>query len=130
MILPVTLSTAAAAAILTLWLMARCGGMRAKKKIIHGDGGDAHLARRMRAQLNFVESAPFILLLIAAVELAGKGGMWLPYVAALYIIGRILHPLGMEGETLTFMRGAGATITMLTLFGLAVYAAMIASGVV
>ena len=129
-VLPVTLSTLAAAAILTIWLMARTGRVRAKSGVVHGDGGNPQLTRRMRAQLNFVESAPFILLLIAAIELSGRGGLWLSIVAGLYIVGRVCHALGMDGEEVTKLRGVGVAVTMLTLLGLAVYAALIAGGVV
>lgn len=129
MLLPVTLCTAAAAAILTIWLMVRIGQIRRAAGIGHGDGGNPALIRRMRAQLNFVESAPFILVLIAGIELSGKGGDWLPYVAGAYIIGRVAHGLGMDAETGSKARMVGVAITMLTLLGLAIVAALIAGGV-
>lgn len=129
MLLPVTLSTAAAAAILTIWLMVRIGQLRNKEKILHGDGGNAALTRRMRAQLNFVESAPFVLVLIAAIELSGKGGVWLPWVAGIFIIGRVLHAIGMDSETGNKPRMIGVLITMLTLLGLAIFAALVAARV-
>ncbi|MBD3730405.1 MAG: MAPEG family protein [Sphingomonadales bacterium] len=129
MILPVTLSLAAACAVLTLWLMLRCGQVRVKKEILHGDGGDGQLSRRMRAQLNFVESAPFVVALVGLVELAGKGGRWLAIVAAIYVAARIAHVFGMERQDTNMLRGAGVGITMLTLLGLAIYAALITAGI-
>lgn len=129
MLLPVTLCTAAAAGILTLWMMVRTGQVRAKAHIAHGDGDNPHLIRRMRAQLNFVESAPFILLLIAGIELSGKGGQWLGYIAAFYILGRIAHTVGMDNEEVGKPRMIGVAITMLTLIGLSVVAVLIAAGV-
>ncbi|MCB2089647.1 MAG: MAPEG family protein [Sphingomonadaceae bacterium] len=129
MLLPVTMSLAAACAVLTLWLMLRCGQTRVKKEILHGDGGDAQMGRRMRAQLNFVESAPFILAMVGLLEAAGKGGMWLAWVAAAFVIARILHAFGMESDQTNWMRGAGVGITMLTLLGLAIYSALVAAGV-
>ena len=63
-ILPVTLTAAAAAAIINLWLAIRVGQMRGTTKTIHGDDAGGPLTRRMRAQLNFVETAPFVLALI------------------------------------------------------------------
>lgn len=128
-ILPVTLCTGAAACVLTIWMMMRTGKLRGTSKILHGDGGDPALIRRMRAQLNFVESAPFILLLIAAIELSGKGSTWLPYVAGIYILGRVAHAMGMDAETVSKARMAGVMITMLTLLGLSIVAVLIASGV-
>lgn len=129
MILTVTLSTAAALAILSVWLMMRAGRVRAQEKILHGDGGSPVSMRRMRAQLNFVETAPFILALIALIELAGKGGAWLPYVAGIYVIGRVAHPLGMDSDQISKLRMFGVAVTMLTLVGLAVVAVLIQLGI-
>ncbi|WP_427969898.1 MAPEG family protein [Altererythrobacter sp.] len=127
-ILPVTLSSAAAAAILAIWLMIRVGQVRVAEKVSVGDGGNEKVIRRMRAHANFVESAPFVVLLIGAIELAGKGGMWLPYVAGIYFIGRILHGFGMEGGSLGWGRTVGVFVTLLTLLGLGIYAALVGGG--
>lgn len=129
-LLPVTLCTGAASCILAMWMMMRTGKLRGDLKIMHGDGGNPALIRRMRAHLNFVESAPFILLLIAAIELSGKGAPWLPYVAGIYILGRVAHTMGMEAENVSKARMAGVTITMLTLLGLSVVAVLIATRVI
>ena len=129
MLLPVTLCTAAAAAILTIWMMARTGKLRGQTKVMHGDGGDPALIRRMRAQLNFVESAPFVLFLIAMIEISGKGGQWLAFVAAVYILGRVAHTMGMDAETVSKPRMVGVMVTMLTLLGLSIVAVLIAARV-
>jgi uncharacterized membrane protein YecN with MAPEG domain len=76
MILPTTLCLAAAAAIVNIWLAIRCGKVRASEKVSVGDGGNENLVRRMRAQANFIEQVPLTLALVAAVELAGKGGLF------------------------------------------------------
>ncbi|HAU21764.1 MAG TPA: GST-like protein [Erythrobacter sp.] len=128
MFLPVTLSSAAAAAILAVWLMIRVGQVRSREGVSVGDGGNEVVIRRMRAHANFVESAPFVVLLIAAIELAGKGGEWLPYVAGVYFIGRIAHGLGMDGTTFAQGRAIGTIITLLALAGLAIVAALIGMG--
>lgn len=130
MILPVTLSSVAAAALISIWLMMRVGKMRGQFKIMHGDGGNDALIRRMRAQLNFVENAPFVLLLIAAIELSGKGGQWLAYVAGIFMLARIAHGIGMDSATVSKPRMVGVMVTMLTLLGLAIYAALITTGLV
>lgn len=129
MLLPVTLTAAAAAAILGIWLMIRVGQVRGSEKVSIGDGGNDKVIRRMRAHANFVESAPFVLALIAAIELAGKGSAWLPYVAGLYMLGRIAHGVGMDDGTFGKGRMVGTLITMLTLLGLAIVATLIAMGV-
>ena len=71
MILPMTLTMAAASTLLNIWLGMRVGKMRQAHKVSIGDGGALPLIARMRAQANFVEYAPFflvLLLLIAEVQ--------------------------------------------------------------
>ncbi len=128
MLLTTTLTSAAAAAIINIWLSIRCGQIRTKAGISIGTGGNEMLERRMRAQSNFVENTPWILALIAALELASKGGQWLPYVAGIYMLGRVAHGLGMDGTGFTKGRMIGTLITMATQLGLALVAALVATG--
>ena len=128
-VLPVTLAAAAAAAVLNLWLSIRIGAVRRALDISVGDGGSESLQRRMRAQANFVENTPFVLALIAAIELTGRGSGWLSLVAAAYMIGRVLHGFGMDGGNWGWGRMVGTLVTMLVLLGLAVVAALVAMGV-
>ena len=74
-VLPITLTSAAAAALINIWLALRVGQLRLATKTVHGDDAGGPLTRRMRAQLNFVENTAFVLILIAAIELAGNGGV-------------------------------------------------------
>lgn len=127
-VLPVTLCAAAAAAILNIWLSIRVGQIRRSAKVSIGDDAGGPLTARMRAQLNFVENTAFVLILIAAIELAGAGGQWLAWVSGLYMIGRVAHGLGMDGGPLGAGRAVGTLITMLTQLGLAVVAVMAATG--
>lgn len=129
LILPVTLSSAAAAAILAIWLMIRVGQVRMSEKVDVGDGGNEKVIRRMRAHANFVENAPFALALIGAIEITGKGEPWLAYVAAIFFVARILHALGMDGGALGKGRPIGIVLSMLTLLGLAICAMLILLGV-
>ena len=129
-LLPLTLATAGAAAILNVWLMMRIGAVRRAEKIFLGDEDNDNLIRRMRAQANFVETTPFVLILIAAIELSGEAGLWLSYVAGIYILGRIGHAFGMDGGALSKGRMVGTIITILTLLGLGIYAALIAARVI
>jgi uncharacterized membrane protein YecN with MAPEG domain len=128
-VLPVTLAAAAAAAMLNIWLSIRIGAMRTSLKISVGDGGSEPLQRRMRAQLNYVENTAFVLVLIAAIELAGAGSWWLAYVAAVYFLGRVAHGFGMDGGKAGPGRMVGTLTTMLTQLGLAVVAVLVAAGV-
>lgn len=128
MILQTTLSLAAAAALITIWHMMRIGRVRMNEKIIHGDGGNPALIRRMRAQANFGESTPFVLIFIAAIELTAKGGTWLAIVGALFMLGRVLHAIGMDKAEPNPLRMIGTLFSMLTLLGLGVVAVLISLG--
>lgn len=128
MILPTTLAMAAAAALINIWLAMRCGRVRGKESISIGTGGSDLMERRMRAQLNFVENTPWVLALVALLELAGKGGQWLAIVAAVYMLGRIAHALGMDPDGFAKGRTIGTLITLLAQLGLAVVAALVLLG--
>lgn len=128
MILQTTLSLSAAAAIINIWLGIRTGQVRIGKKIMHGDGGDALLLQRMRAQANFVENTPFALFLIAAIELTGKGNQWLAIVGSIFMLARVAHAFGMDRAGPNPLRAGGFIITLLVQLGLAVMAVLIALG--
>ena len=129
MILPVTLCAAAAAAIINIWLSIRIGQLRVRHKVSIGDDAGGPLTARMRAQLNFVENTAFVLILIGAIELAGKGSWWLSLVAAAYFLGRVAHGFGMDGGNWGWGRMVGTLTTMLVQLGLAVVAVLVAAGV-
>ena len=126
MIVPVTLAMAAAAAIINVWLGLRIGAVRRAAKVSHGDGGDPLLARRMRAQLNFAENTPFVLVLILAIELSTAATGTLAVVGLAYMIARVAHGLGMDAERAGAPRVIGTVITLTVLAGLAVWAVVLA----
>lgn len=98
LLLPTTLCLAAAALVINFWLSMRCGKVRMANKIDVGDGGNDLMIRRMRAHANFIEQTPLILIGIGLVELAGKGGAWLAPAGAVFMIGRVCHAIGMDGN--------------------------------
>jgi len=127
MILPTTLCLAAAALLINFWLGMRIGKIRMSRKIEMGDGGDLALIARMRAQANFIENTPLFLILVGLIELAGKGGWWLPVAGALFMLGRVAHAFGMDGN---FKPGRpiGTASAYLIQLGLAIFAVLIALG--
>lgn len=127
MVLTTTLSMAAAAAVINIWLGMRIGTLRHKLDISVGDGGNELMTRRMRAQLNFVENAPLTLILCAAVEIAGKGGAWLAPLMAVFMIGRITHAIGMDGG-FKAGRPIGFLTALVANIGLAVVAVLVSLG--
>lgn len=123
MILPITLTVAGAAALINIWLMMRVGQVRGSEKVSIGDGGNEKVIRRMRAHSNYIESAPFVLVLVGAIELASTTSpTWLWIVAGLFLLGRVAHGVGMDDGKFGKGRMIGTTVTMLTLLGLGVYA--------
>ncbi|WP_159976024.1 MULTISPECIES: MAPEG family protein [unclassified Novosphingobium] len=128
MILQTTLSLAAAAAVLNFWLAVRTGKVRFGSKVWHGDGGNPILLQRMRAHSNYVENTPFVLILIAAIEMTGKGGTWLAVVGSLYMLARIAHAFGMDKAEQSPLRAIGFITTVLVLLGLSAMAILIALG--
>ncbi|WP_457310041.1 MAPEG family protein [Sphingomonas sp. UYAg733] len=118
--LPVTLVTAGGAALIALWLAIRVGQVRTTAKVSIGDGGDERLICRMRAQANFVEYAPFIVILIGLLEFTAGTATWLWVASTLFLLARVAHPLGMDG--LKYARMAGTLVTFLLLLGLGGYA--------
>jgi uncharacterized membrane protein YecN with MAPEG domain len=124
MILPITLTITGAAALLNIWLARRVGQMRMAHKISIGDGGNEALTARMRAQANFIEYTPFVLILIGLIELAEGSRLWLWIVGVVYILARIAHGFGMDRprpDPLR-LRMIGTMTTGVILLGLALYA--------
>jgi len=120
--LPITMVTAGGAALINVWLAFRIGQVRRQSGVMLGDGGDARLTARMRAQANFVESAPFILILIGLIELGEGPSLWLWIVSTAFLIARVAHPFGMDG--VRWCRTIGAAVTLLILLGLGLYAVL------
>jgi uncharacterized protein len=121
-ILPITLTIAGAAAIVNIWLAIRIVTIRLKAKVLIGDGGNPLLAARMRAQLNYSEYTPLVLILMGLIELARGTQTWLWAAGILYILGRTLHPFGMDKQTPHPLRAVGILTTWIVLIGLAGYA--------
>ncbi|HSI19143.1 MAG TPA: MAPEG family protein [Sphingomonas sp.] len=121
--LPVTLMAAGGSALIAFWLALRTGSARRAAKVSIGDGGDMRLIARMRAQANFTEYVPFVLILIALIEVTTGTSTWLWIAGALLLIGRVAHGLGMDG--LRGGRAFGTATTFLLLVGLGLYAVAI-----
>src|SRR5205823_13640558 len=87
--IPITLLTAAAATAINFWLGGRISALRRDFKVSVGDGGHEPLLRRMRAQANFIENAPFFLILLGGLELSGANRVGLAAIAAILVLARI-----------------------------------------
>ncbi|WAT18731.1 MAPEG family protein [Aurantiacibacter sp. MUD11] len=128
--LHITLLSAGLAALINLWLSMRCGKARQAAKVAHGDGGDVALGRHMRAHANFAEYTPIALVLILVLELSGQAGWLLGSTALVFLLGRVLHAIGMQDEKPALPRMLGMMTTMLPYLIWIVWAALVAFEVV
>ncbi len=96
-------------------------GSRRKHGVSVGDGGKEELLRAIRAQANLAEYTPIALILIACLEI-NHAPWWLTFVlASAFVIGRLLHPIGMKNPDSPLQpRSKGMQLTLLALLGLGV----------
>ncbi|WCT73150.1 MAPEG family protein [Sphingomonas naphthae] len=123
----ITLLYAAAFALLNLWLSVRVATVRIKGGTMDGHGGDGSLLhKRGRAHANFNEYVPIALVLMLVLELrvGHAAGLWA--LGAALIVGRLLHPFGLERPAPNPFRMAGILLTWLATLGLALWAIYLA----
>jgi hypothetical protein len=122
---PVTLATAAACVLLNIWLGGRIAAFRRDFKVSVGDGGQEPLLRRMRAQANFIENAPFVLILLGLIELSGGNRSELIGIAIVFVAARISHAIGMDRAELRRWRMYGMLGTTFVNIVLVVWAVVL-----
>jgi hypothetical protein len=109
----VTMLTAGLLALLLMFLGAYVIAGRVKFKIDLGDGGNAAMRQRIRAQANFVEYVPLALILLLLVEKEAIGPRWLAVATgATLVIARLWHAQGLlskEGASLGRFMGTNLT---------------------
>ena len=76
----------------------------------------------MRAHANFIEYAPFFLILLGLIEAASGSETWLWGAGMVFILARLAHPFGMDRPAPNVLRMGGILLTWLVLLGLAAYA--------
>lgn len=96
--------------------------VRRSARISLGDGGNADLERRVRAQGNAAEYMPIGLILIAMGEINGIHGAALLIVGGVFMLGRLMH-----GWAFSFTNGSmvarvlGMHLTLWPIMGLAIW---------
>ncbi|MCZ8167156.1 MAPEG family protein [Silanimonas sp.] len=112
---------AALCALLILALSFRIVGLRRRLKVGIGDGGDAGLARAIRAQANAVEYVPLMLVMLLVAENNGAGVVFVHVCGAGLVLARVLHAVGLSGSAGTsfgrFWGTLGTWILLLVLSG-------------
>jgi hypothetical protein len=120
-----TLIIAVALAVVNLWLSIRTGQARQAAKVSVGDGDNPLLRARMRAHANFIEYVPMALILMALIDSSGSNSQLLWLLGIALVIGRILHPFGMERPSPNPFRIGGILLTYLVTIALIVWAVVI-----
>jgi len=94
---------------------------RQKYDVSIGDGDHEDLFRAIRAHANLTEYAPIALILLACLEI-NRAPLWIVSIlAAMFIIGRLLHPVGMKSSKSPWQaRVWGIQLTLLSLIAIGV----------
>ena len=120
----ITAATAAILAVFQMFLMLYVANGRGKFKTGLGDGGHPGLIRRIRIHGNLAENAPLFLILLGLVEISQRWPTYVPIVAAVFVIARVSHALGLSMSSgpsvFRFIGVLGNFGTMLTLAALIV----------
>lgn len=129
MIFPqITAITAAAIALLQMYLMLSVGFARARSRVGIGDGGHESLALLIRRHGNLIENAPTFLILLALIELGGGVHWAVVTLAAVFLIARFAHAIAFTRSSGAHpLRPVGAFGTALSIIGAAVYLLWMAS---
>lgn len=104
---------------------------RRANRLSLGDEGDRSLLRRMRAQANCAEYAPFGLLLLLLLELQGASLGMLHAMGACLLLGRAFHAYGFASKPMNLpMRQAGMILTFVQLIATSLSLSLVATGVI
>ena len=117
--LPITSFYAAFFGLLLFALSVLVIRARVQCRIAIGLGEDIRMLRASRAQGNFIEYAPMILILLGLLELAGTRPFLLHALGGLALAGRVAHAMGISREPENLkLRQLGMALTF-TVLGLA-----------
>jgi uncharacterized membrane protein YecN with MAPEG domain len=113
--IPVTLGSAGLLGLFYIVLSLLVVRARGSYKVSIGDGSDKPgaegLAILIRSHGNFSEYVPLALILLGGIEAAGASHTLCLILAAMLIIGRILHPIGLGRPAPNPYRAGGAMLT-------------------
>jgi uncharacterized protein len=124
--LPITLTTASLLAVLLFVLSIRVIQARVKNGVSLGIANHPELEVRVRSQANLIEYAPIVLILMGLIESAGGSRTILLAAAAVFIVARLAHPLGMPKPAPNALRFVGTIGSFLTLVSLGIYGMILA----
>lgn len=95
-------------------LMVRVAMMRQRTQVEIGDNNDPALLRRIRAHGNFIETAPYALIVMALAESLGAYPIALHVSGLALLVGRVLHAIGLSHEPhhILALRASGIMLTL------------------
>ena len=105
--------------LLMAWLALQTIKMRRANRVKLGDGGSLALQSAIRAQGNFAEYMPIVLILLFLLEYNGMYYLVIHAVGMAFLIGRWIHAQGLLKDNLRY-RMRGMSFTLVILIGLAV----------
>ena len=112
--MPITVFYAALLAVVGVYLSFRAGSMRGKAKVSVGHGESMDLLTEIRRHGNFAEYVPIALILMAGIELGGSSATLMHSLGAVFLFGRITHPIGLRHDNMSHpLRVVGMLATLL-----------------
>lgn len=89
---------AAGGAVINLALWMRVTAMRSTLGVSIGDGDNPDLLQRIRQHGNCLEWFSLIIILMIVAEGAGTAPLYLNGAGALFLVGRLAHPIGLKKD--------------------------------
>jgi uncharacterized protein len=121
----ITILYAGLSALLLLVLKINVIRLRWRYRVGLGDGNEPELERAIRMHGNFIEHAPFCLILIFLIEFNGHAAWLIHLMGGALVFGRATHAWGLsqtDGPSLGRTIGVGLTSTLLLAGGaIAIY---------
>src|SRR6187551_500842 len=100
--------------LLMAWLALQTIKARRANRVKLGDGGNFALQSAIRAQGNFAEYMPIVLILLFLLEYNGMYYLVIHAIGIAFLFGRWIHAQGLLKDNLRYrMRGMGFTLIIL-----------------
>ncbi len=101
--------------------------IRRSERVELETGESDALTRAVRAHGNLVETAPMFVIMLGLLEMGGGHRIAVAILAAIFIVSRIMHPIGLSGKKGTFKyRTRGMILTLTAYILTAAYLAVVA----
>ena len=101
--------------------------IRRSERVELETGESDALTRAVRAHGNLVETAPMFVIMLGLLEMGGGHPIAVVILAAIFIVSRLMHPIGLSGKKGTFKyRTRGMILTLTAYILTAAYLAVVA----